>query len=276
MSEDKINHLRWSDPAAWAEAGREVDVYAHRGSMLLAPENTELAFERALAFGADVLEIDVRLSIDGHVIVTHDAQVDRTCGGSGTVAQMTLQTLKTLDAGWHFHDLQGEPYRGKGIGLMTLDEMFERFPTTRINIDIKDTHKEAALAVAKSIVDADAHQRVNVGSFNANALAYFRETLPSVTTAATQSEVARLYFTRSMVKSATYSYLQIPQVYHGLPLATPSFLTCAKRLNINVVYWTINDVVTMKKLVAKGVDGLVTDRVDLACELLGKSARASA
>lgn len=276
MSEDKINHIRWTDPVARTEAGREVDIYAHRGSMLLAPENTQLAFERALGFGADVLEIDVRLSADGHVIVTHDAQVDRTCDGNGTVAQMTLQKLKTMDAGWHFSDLQGEPYRGKGIQLMTLDEMFERFPTTRINIDIKDTHKEAALAVAKSIVDANAHQRVNVGSFNANALAYFRQALPSVTTAATQNEVARLYFARSLVKSVNYHYLQIPLSFHGLPLATPAFLTCAKRLNIKVVYWTINDVETMKKLVVKGVDGLVTDRVDLACELLGKSARITA
>jgi len=275
MSDKAINELAWSDAEALAEAGDalggQLDIYAHRGSTLLAPENTELAFARALGFGADVLEIDVRLSADGHVMVTHDAKVDRTCDGRGAVADLGLQTLKAMDAGWHFRDLHGEAYRGRGIRLLTLDELFVLFPGTRINIDIKDAHREAALAVAKSIADANAQRRVNVGSFHAQAMAHFRQAMPEVTTTATQGEVAGLYFGRSLIKSVHYQFLQIPLNYYGLPLATPAFLQQAKRVKVQAVYWTVNDIATMKKLALRGVNGLVTDRVDLACDLFGKS-----
>lgn len=270
MIDNEINHLRGSDPGG-ATGGVSVDVYAHRGSMLLAPENTALAFERALGFGADVLEIDVRLSADGHVIVTHDAAVDRTCDGTGLVRQMSLSQLKSLHAGWRFNDLEGRSYRDQPISLITLDEMFEQFPTARINIDIKDNDREAAYAIARSVTDADAQKRVNVGSFHAQALAHFRRALPGVTTAATQSEVASLYFGRSLIQTVNYHYLQIPCAYYGLPLTTESFLQSARRLNVQCVYWTINEVQSMQTLVHKGVDGIVTDRVDLACELLGKN-----
>jgi glycerophosphoryl diester phosphodiesterase len=258
----EINHLRWSDP---------VDVYAHRGSTVLAPENTLAAFELALAYGADVLEIDVRLSRDGHVVVTHDQRVDRTCNGQGAVADLTLRELKRLDAGYHFIDLDGRSYRGQGIGLITLDELFARFPDTRINIDIKDNSSLAAHAVARSIAADSRHERVNVGSFHAEALSHFRLREPSVTTAATQREVASLYFRRHRTPPVTFQYLQIPLRYCGIPLATRRFIQMARTRGINVVYWTINSIRDMQMLVDRGVDGLVTDRVDLACQLLGKT-----
>jgi glycerophosphoryl diester phosphodiesterase len=247
-----------------------VDVYAHRGSTVLAPENTGAAFELALNLGADVLEIDVRLSRDHEVIVTHDARVDRTCNGLGAVSEQTLVELKNLNAGWHFTDIKGKNYRQENISLMTLTELFEQFPTARINIDIKDNSEEAAKAVSRAINKAGAQSRVNVGSFHAKALAYFRTFSPQVTTAATQPEVAQLYFGRSLIDAVKYHYLQIPTQYFALPLATQSFIKFAQKKNLAIVYWTINDVVDMKKLINRGVDGIVTDRVDLACSLLNK------
>lgn len=249
-----------------------VDVYAHRGSTVLAPENTIPAFELALSYGADVLEIDVRLSRDGHVIVTHDARIDRTCNEHGAVADMTLSKLKQVDAAHHFTDLQGKSYRGQGVSLSTLDELFERFPDTRINVDIKDNTPLAAAAVASCIERAGAQSRVNVGSFHAPALKHFRRQAPEVTTAASQQEVAQLYFfSKRQPHPLSYEYLQIPFSYFGIPLATPRFMDVACKRQINLVYWTINDTATMDLLVGRGAHGLVTDRVDLACEHLGKS-----
>ncbi|MGQ7844134.1 glycerophosphodiester phosphodiesterase [Granulosicoccus sp. 3-233] len=249
-----------------------IDVYAHRGSTVLAPENTMRAFELALGLGADVLEIDVRLSRDAQVIVTHDARVDRTCNHSGAVADMTLGQLKRLDAAYHFCDLQGRAHRGQGVGLITLDELFERFPGTRINIDIKDNAPQAAQAVANSIDRASARDRVNVGSFHAPALRHFRRQAPEVSTAASQQEVAQLYFFgKRRAHPLAYQYLQIPTSYYGIPLAAPGFMQRARQRNINLVYWTINDTATMAHLVERGAHGIVTDRVDLACSLLGKS-----
>lgn len=265
--EAKNNDLRWSDPLG----GRYVDVYAHRGSTVLAPENTAVAFELALELGADVLEIDVRLSRDQEVIVTHDARVERTCDGQGKVSELSLVALKKLNAGWHFTDNNGKNYRNENISLLTLKELFEQFPTTRVNIDIKDNSPEAAKAVSGAIHEAGAQSRVNVGSFHAKALAHFRTFSPQVTTAATQLEVAQLYFGRSLISSVNYQYLQIPTHYFSLPLATQSFIDFAQKKNLSAVYWTINDAENMQRLISCGVDGIVTDRVDIACSLLNKT-----
>ncbi|MFT5893739.1 MAG: glycerophosphoryl diester phosphodiesterase [bacterium] len=277
----KNNDLRWSDPQdenndlprSDPQNMKHVDVYAHRGSTVLAPENTSAAFELALGLGADVLEIDVRLTRDREVIVTHDARVDRTCNGHGAVIEKSLVDLKNLNAGWHFTDIKGKNYRQENIGLMTLTELFEQFPSARINIDIKDNSQDAAKAVSHAISRAGAESRVNVGSFHAKALAYFRIFSPQVTTAATQPEVAQLYFGRSLVTSVKYQYLQIPTQYFALPLATQSFIRFAQKKNLVAVYWTINQVADMKTLINRGVDGIVTDRVDLACSLLSKTAK---
>lgn len=240
--------------------------------MMLAPENTRGAFELALGHGADVLEIDVRLSRDGHVMVTHDARVDRTCDGRGAIADLTLSELKRLDAAHHFTDMQGRSYRDQGIRLITLDELFERFPETRINVDIKDNSTLAADAVAIAIDRASSQARVNVGSFHAAALGHFRICAPEVTTAATQREVAQLYFLGRRKKTPLpYEYLQIPVSHLGIPLATRGFIRSAKSRGISVVYWTINTTEAMQFLLSRGVHGIITDRVDLACSLLGKT-----
>ncbi len=248
----------------------ELTLYAHRGSMVLAPENTMAAFHTALSFGADIMEIDVRLSRDGQVVVIHDEWVDRTCNASGRVRDMTLSRLKTLDAGYHFTDLQGRSFRNTGVTLPSLAEMFEQLPDVPINIDIKDNCPEAALAVASVIEKFERHASVNVGSFHASALLHFRAILPSVTTAATQSEVAQLYFKRSLYRSLPFEYLQIPQRYFGIPLATPDFIRHAKKRGIHSVYWTINKPQDMQRLIDLDVAGFVTDRVDIAGALLGR------
>ncbi len=271
----KINNLRGSDPTAGRRrgAGRgQIDVYAHRGSTVLAPENTEVAFQLALDYGADVLEIDVRLSRDGHVVVIHDERVERTCNGHGKVLDLNLKDLKKLDAAYRFRNLESRSFANQGIRLMTLPELFERFPHTRINIDIKDNTQSAAQAVTQAIDHAGCQALVNVGSFHAQALNYFRTAAPGVSTAASQREVADLYFKRGRVCSPKYRYLQIPTRYFGIPLATPAFIAHAQDRQINVVYWTINTPEAMQTLIDRGVNGLVTDRVDLACSMLRKKA----
>ena len=123
-------------------------LYAHRGSTVLAPENTLPAFELALFYQADILEIDVRLSRDGHVVVIHDDRIDRTCDGAGLVRDLSLSKLQTFNAAARFSapdgigfdspHYNGKRYTGNGVRLMSLQELFEQFPDTPINIDIKD------------------------------------------------------------------------------------------------------------------------------------------
>lgn len=227
-----------------------------------------MAFELALAYGADVLEIDVRLSRDGHVIVTHDASVNRTSDGHGNVRQLSLHELKKLDAAYRFKDLDGRSYRNQNIQFITLDELFSLHPTTRINIDIKDNTPEAAVAVAQSIEKSAMQKLVNVGSFHASVVDHFRHQSRNVTTAATQGEVARLYFGGKLPQPIPYTYLQIPLSYFAIPLTPAWFIRKAQTLNVQMVYWTVNDPNTMKMLIDRGADGLVTDRVDLASKLI--------
>ena len=267
-----------TDAAANTQRGSAVGLmlYAHRGSSLLAPENTLPAFELALSYGADVLEIDVRLSRDGEVIVIHDERVDRTCNGHGRVRDLNLSAIKKLNAAHRFTGMEGQSHQFDDTPLITLSELFEHLPQTSINIDIKDNSQQAAQAVARAIEKANRVSSINVGSFHAQALAHFRDALPQATTAATQSEVAQLYFKRSRYRSIPFEYLQIPLNYMGIPLATRSFITHAMQRGVKTVYWTINDKATMQQLIERGVSGIVTDRVDIASALLGRNIKHAA
>ena len=121
-------------------------VIAHQGGELIAPSNTMIAFEQAYEMGVDVLEFDIHMTKDGHLVLIHDDTVDRTTNGAGRVDSYTLEELQKLDAGYHFRDLNGElSYRGvEGAYIPTVEEMFKRFPSMRMNIEIKDTYPKGA------------------------------------------------------------------------------------------------------------------------------------
>ncbi|NIV97894.1 glycerophosphodiester phosphodiesterase, partial [Candidatus Saccharibacteria bacterium] len=102
----------------------DVLVIAHRGGLGLRPENTLEAFRNAEAMGADIIELDVHSSKDGHVVVMHDDTIDDTTDGSGNVSDFTLDELKQFDAGYNWtEDKTTYPYRGKGIKIPTLTEV---------------------------------------------------------------------------------------------------------------------------------------------------------
>src|ERR671911_2347933 len=112
---------------------------AHRGASTLAPENTIEAFRLAVEAGAGGLELDVHMTRDGHIVVIHDATVDRTTSGTGAVSEMTLDELRRLDAGHNFSPDGGpaRPYRGRDVRVPTLEEVLEEFPAVAVNIEIK-------------------------------------------------------------------------------------------------------------------------------------------
>ena len=116
-------------------------VFAHRGGGGHWPENTMLAFENAVTLGVDALEIDIHSTADGELVVAHDETVDRLTNGRGLVNNFSLAELKRLDAGYRWSDDGGHtfPFRGQGITIPTLVEVFAAFPDKWINIDIKQT-----------------------------------------------------------------------------------------------------------------------------------------
>jgi len=235
------------------------------------------AFELALNAKADVFEIDVRLSKDGHLIVTHDDTLIRTTNGTGLVADQTLQELKSLDAGYQYLDeSKNTPWRGKGLELLDLPELFAAFPNVGMNIDIKDPHEEAAIRVAESLRTLNDGRWINVASFHPKILNAFRENAPEISTAASQWEVAALYFGRLLPEKsrnkpprpARSQVLQIPKRWLGLPLHTQAFIQHAQAQKQQVMYWTINDVRSMRTLLSRGANGLVSDNVLVAREAI--------
>src|SRR6202521_5569038 len=125
-------------------------VFAHRGGAGLAPENTCAAFDRGLALGADGLELDVRLSRDGVVVVHHDRTLERTTNLRGPLAGFEADELARADAGYRFGHQDARPFRGLGIGIPSLDAVLSRYPETRLIIDMK----ENAVALARATLDA--------------------------------------------------------------------------------------------------------------------------
>src|SRR5215217_4633053 len=122
---------------------REIDrplVIAHQGGDDSWPGDTMYAFENAVEIGADVLEMDAHITRDSQIVLMHDEKVDRTTDGTGLIELMTLAQLKQLDAAYKWsNDGETFPFRGKGIKVPTLDELFQKFPQMRYVIEIKLT-----------------------------------------------------------------------------------------------------------------------------------------
>src|SRR5512139_238892 len=124
-------------------------VFAHRGGAALAPENTLVAFDAGLAAGADGIELDVRLSRDGVPVLMHDPTLERTTNGSGPVGDRTAADLAALDAGYHFERGGGFPFRGTGVSVPTLRDVFERHPSASMLIELKGADERLARAVVE-------------------------------------------------------------------------------------------------------------------------------
>src|SRR5215469_7045550 len=121
-----------------------VVVIAHRGGSGLRPENTLAAFDHALTLGVGGLECDVHLSADGEIVVIHDDTLRRTTDRQGRVASLTADELARVDAGFHFQDEAGAPFRGRGIGVPRLADLLDRTPAVPLTIELKGENLELA------------------------------------------------------------------------------------------------------------------------------------
>ena len=253
-------------------------VMAHQGGADLAPSNTMAAFRNAAQMGVDVLELDVHTTQDGVVVVIHDATVDRTTNGTGRVHDLTLSDLQTLDAGYQFSTDNGQtyPFRGQGITVPTLQEVLSAFPAFRINIEIKQADPPMEQEVADLIQKAGAQDRVLVVASNSDVIERFRALMPDVATGASESEVRGFFYAQTLRVSAFYrptaDALQVPESFGNIQVLTPHFVQAAHAREVAVHAWTINDAESMRRLLDMGVDGIITDRPDLALEVLGRKA----
>src|SRR5260221_5228607 len=170
----------------------DVLVIAHQGGDGIFPGDTLYAYEHAVALGADVLEMDAHMTKDGEIVLMHDEKVDRTTDGTGLIEDLTLADLKKLDAGYQWSSDGGKtfPFRGQGIQVPTLQELFDEYPNMRYLIEIKLTKNPIAKPFCDLIREYHIQDNVIVASFHDDAMKLFRETCPEVATSAAKLEVA--------------------------------------------------------------------------------------
>jgi glycerophosphoryl diester phosphodiesterase len=253
-------------------------LFAHRGGSGLAPENTLHAFDAAIALGVDGLEIDVRLSRDGVVVVHHDRTLARTTNVSAAVDSLTADELARIDAAYHFRPaptvhqdvLAGRPperpLAGCGIGVPTLAEVLTRYRDVRVIIELKLDTAALAHAVVDVVRRAGADERVCLGSFGRRVLRDVRRLAPHIATSAARDEVRwALYrsWVRWPVRQVAYDGYQVPETAGATRVVSPAFVEQAHAAGLGVQVWTVDVPADGRRLLAWGVDALISDRPDL-------------
>ena len=218
------------------------------------------AFRLAVEQGADVIELDVRLTADGIPVVLHDARLDRTTGGRALLRGVTLAELNAFDAGATFTPDRGRtyPFRGAGIRIPTLHEVLRALPEVPFLVELKEA--DAQGPVRQVLLEEQAADRCLLASEHHAALEIFRH--PPFAVAASGPEIGFLYratLLRRLPSSASYRALSVPERHRGLRVPTRGFVAAARRLDCPVHVWTINDPAAARRLWDDGVAGIVTN-----------------
>ena len=251
-------------------------VIAHQGGDEVWPGDTLFAYQNAAALGVDVLEMDIHISLDGVLVLMHDEKVDRTTDGTGEIESMTLAELKQLDAGydWSLDEGQTFPFRGQGITVTTLEEVFQAFPEKHMTIEIKKSNASMVRPFCELIRKYEMQDKVLVASFYDDKIKEFRVECPEVATSSAKQETTVFVLLSKAFLSGFYSpkflSLQVPEESGGITVMTEAFVRAAHARGLAVEVWTINDKETMQKLISWGVDGIMTDRPDILMELVGR------
>jgi glycerophosphoryl diester phosphodiesterase len=242
-------------------------VFGHRGASGEAPENTLVAFQRALAQGAAILETDVHVTRDGEVVIAHDPDVARNTDGTGAIAALTRAELARLDAGHRFSPDGGasHPWRGRGIRIPTLREAFEALPDARFNIEIKVNDPRLVAGVVRLVAEQRRAEHTLLAAAEDATLAAVRAELArqSVATALGASVGDVLRYVRAALGQGEPPpepmALQIPPSFAGEPLVTQRLVAFAHDHDVQVHVWTVNDEPEMKRLLDLDVDGVMSD-----------------
>ena len=237
-------------------------LFAHRGASHYAPENTLAAFEIAIKQQADAIELDVKMTADGHVVVIHDQTLDRTTDGTGNVADMELAQIKELDAGIHYDD------QFMGEKVPTLEEVLIQMDK-RIPINIELTNYASLFnnlpeEVATIVRECSMEDFILFSSFNPIALLKIKKLLPEV-------PVGLLCLpgkNGSIPRSHLVNRLSHEAIHPEYRDISSRLIHAAHKHNKRVHAYTVNHVSDIQNMFDIGVDGIFTDNPSLAKQVL--------
>ena len=231
-----------------------MDVIGHRGGAGLGPENTLGSIRAALAAGADGVEIDVRLSADGVAILMHDADVARTTGAAGLVAELNADVMRSL-------------------GVPTLEETLAAVPADRLLVvEVKGTPwepghdpTEALGRVVAELLAGHPDRRIVVSSFNPMTLVAVRAVAPGLRTAVLTSPSFDPASNLAAAIEGSNDECHVPE-----ELVESVFVKLAHEAGKRVVAWTVNEPDRLRALASWGIDGVITDDPSTALAALGR------
>ena len=282
------------------EKGARPLIAAHRGGKNLNPENTFKAINYAYNnCHIDILEIDVCITKDQHLVLNHNMTIDKATGATDVrINDKYLYQLQQYNFGYNFKDKSGEyPYRDvlKGVSIdqystvlaenelriVTTDELFEKYSSTDLKyiIEIKNSGslgKTAADKLCGQIKQYGLENKVVIGTFHDEVESYLMEKYPNIMRGASTKPAAKFVITQllkvNLFDNSSFSALQIPTEYEikdiEIELDKKTFINRAHRRGISVQYWTINEKDEMRELILLGADVIMTDSPDVMYELL--------
>jgi glycerophosphoryl diester phosphodiesterase len=239
---------------------------AHRGGARAAPENTLPAFEHAMALGYRYLETDVHVTRDGVLVAFHDASLDRVTDRTGAIAALAIDDVEAADAGFSYSPDGGRtfPFRAHGVRVPRLEELLVRWPWARWNIDPKS---DACVVPLGRLLDRrSAWSRVCVGSFSDARLRRIRALgagRACTSMGPRAVAVARAASVTGTVPRLGADCVQVPLRRGAIPIVTRGFLRAAHSRGLPVHVWTVDDAPTMNRLLDLGVDGVMTDELEV-------------
>ena len=229
---------------------------AHRGASLLAGENSTEAFRKASELGYKLLETDIHGSKDGTAYIFHDDSLERLTGDNRNISDLRDSDIDSIKI-------------KNSNAIPRLSEVFEEFPENYFNLDAKTW--QAALPMAKAIKRNCFQSKVCIGSFKNSRINLILEKLGSETCHSMgTSNVIKFYLGSHSGFRLNFSAqcIQLPIAQFGISLMTKNIIKYAKKLNIKIHFWTINDAPTIKKLLDLNVNGIMTDDCILLKELM--------
>ncbi len=217
-------------------------VVAHRGFSGRYPENTMAAFRAAVALGVDAIEIDVHLSRDGHVVIMHDAKLDRTTDGNGALADHTLEEIKRVDAGsW-----KGAQFAGERVP--TLSEMLAEI-SLPVMCEIKDPGEDIVRETARVVKAAGAEDCVIIACFDDATLRWAEHYLPAC---------ERLALGKPTAERVKTVHINAP----SFEQADEGFVEAVHEADGAVWLWTVDQPADVRYVIALGVDGIISNYPD--------------